>query len=193
MAAGAAEGKGGRLVELSNRAALGHSRARMKDALPVPSVRARPHLVHFGGAAGWAAFVAFVVTLLIRNNDLPAAIDWQIVGGGMLAALAGAIGPAARWARTWIEIEPGRARCTSGVLRRYRIDVPLDRARGIDVVQSLLGRWLGYGRLQVVDEAGEAHVFPPLGNVDALRAIARRHERRPAGRATARRGDRRDG
>jgi hypothetical protein len=145
-------------------------------------VGTRPHFVHFAGATSWAAFVALVVTLLIRHNDLPATTDWKIVGGGVLAALAGAVGPVARWARTWVDIEPTRARCTSGLLRRATVDVALDRARGVALEQSLLGRWLGYGRLRVVDEAGAAHLFPPVGDVDTLRVAVERRDRRSSGR-----------
>jgi uncharacterized membrane protein YdbT with pleckstrin-like domain len=150
-------------------------------------LRTHPHVVHFSGAASWAAFVAFVATLLIRHNDLPAATDWKIVGGAVLVALAGAIGPWLRWTRTWIEIDPTRARYTGGLLRRTTVDVGLERARGVEIEQSFFGRRFGYGRLRVVDEGGGAHVFPPLGHLDTVRAALTR-ERRSRGRQ-GRRGD----
>jgi hypothetical protein len=152
-------------------------------------LRVHPHVVYFAGAASWAAFVALVVTLLIRHNDLPAATDWRIVGGGALVALAGAIGPGLRWARTWIEIDSTRAHYSGGLLRRTTIDVGLERARGLALEQSFLGRCLGYARLRVVDEAGNAHVFPPMGHVDVVRAALARHERRASNRP----GQRREG
>lgn len=193
MAATTPEGKGGasdrRVVKCGR---VRHSRARMErgDATRAPArIDARPHVIHFAGATSWAAFVAFVVTLLIRHNDLPASTDWRIVGGGVLVALAGAIAPAARWLRTRIEIDTARARCTSGLVRQTTVDLALDRARGVVLEQSLLGRWLGYGRLRVVDDAGAAHLFPPLGDVDALRDVVGRRDRRFQGR----RGERREG
>lgn len=152
-------------------------------------IRTHPHVVHFAGAACWTAFVALVVTLLIRHNDLPAATDWKIVGGGALAALAGAIGPALRWLRTEIELDPGRARYRGGLVRRTIVDVAFERARGVAIEQSFLGRRLGYGRLRVVDEAGTVHVFPPIGRLETVRALVARRERRGPGRA----GRRRDG
>jgi hypothetical protein len=153
------------------------------------AVRTHPHPVHFAGAGGWTLFVALVVTLMIRHNELSASTEWTFVGWGVVAALAGFVGPVARWLRTWIEIDGPAARCTSGVLRQSTVDVDLVRSRAVEVDRSAAGRWLGYGRLRVVDEAGATHLFPPVGD-DALRAAAARRERRAS---RSRRGDRRDG
>jgi hypothetical protein len=94
----------------------------------------------------------------------------------------------ARWLRTWIELEGPAARCTSGLLRQSTVEVDLVRSRVIEVDRGVAGRWLGYGRLRVVDDAGATHLFPPVGE-DALQAAAARRERR----ARSRRADRRDG
>jgi hypothetical protein len=192
MAAATPEGKGGEAAgRVVKRVPVRHSRARMQrgeEETSATGLRAHPHVVYFAGAASWAAFVAFVATLLIRHNDLPASTDWKIVGGGVLVALAGTIGPGLRWARTWIEIDSTHARYSGGLFWRTTVDVGLERARGVAIEQSFLGRLLGYGRLRVVDEAGGAHVFPPVGDLDTVRAAITRRESRARGRQ-GRRGD----
>ena len=150
--------------------------------------RRHPHPIYFSGALGWASFVALVATLLIRHNDLARSTDWAIVGCAVVAALCGFVGPATRWARTWVETEAATLRCTSGILWPSTVEVDLDRARALGVDRGLMGRWLGYGRLRIVDEAGTTHVFPPLGEA-ALGVAVTRRERQSRGR----RGDRRDG
>ena len=151
-------------------------------------LRTHPHPIHFAGATGWALFVAFVVTLMVRHNDLSAATEWSFVGWGLVAALTGFVGPFARWLRTWVEIDGPAARCTSGLLRQSTVDVDLVRSRAMEVDRGFAGRWLGYGRLRVLDDGGATHLFPPLGEA-ALRAAAARREHR----GRSRRGDRRDG
>jgi hypothetical protein len=158
-----------------------------EDQRTPPRVRTHPHPIHFAGAAGWATFVAIVATLLIRHNDLARSTDWSIVAGAVLLAASGLVGPALRWLRTWVELDASVARCTSGVVRPSTVDVDLEHAQALAIDQSMAGRWLGYGRLRVVDATGTTHVFPPIGEA-ALRAAMARGERR----ARTRRGDRRD-
>src|SRR5262249_57702451 len=58
------------------------------------------HPMAFAGALSLALFVALVVLLLIRHNDLPPATEAQIVVVGALGALVGS-GPALlRWRHT---------------------------------------------------------------------------------------------
>jgi len=87
-----------------------------------------------------------------------------------------------------VEIDGSAARCTSGLLRQSIVAVDLVRSRAMEVDRGVAGRWLGYGRLRVLDDGGATHLFPPVGE-DALRAAAARRERR----GRSRRGDRRDG
>src|ERR1044072_962322 len=100
-------------------------------------VRTRPHPVHFAGAAGCAGFVAFVVALFIRHNDVARSADWMIVGIAAVVAACRLIGPMLRWLRTWVELDASVARCTSGVVWPATVDVDLDRARALGVEQSL--------------------------------------------------------
>jgi hypothetical protein len=144
-------------------------------------VRTHPHPIHFAGAAGWTASVALIATLLIRHNDLAASTDWAIAGGGLVLALTGFVRPTARWMRTWVELDDAVARCTAGLLRQSSVAVDLGRARALGIDRGFLGRWLGYGRLRVVDEHGTTHLFPPLGEA-ALRTAVAQRERRTRGR-----------
>ena len=151
-----------------------------RDATPgeSSSLRTRPHLVFFAGAVGFVAFVALVVALLIRHNDLPPATEWRVVGWGILVGASGFIGPVLRWARTWIELDQRGLRCRSGLIRRRSLALDFDRMRAMSVEQSLLGRWLGYGFVRVVDHAGGDYVLPPVAALEPFRAAAARVGRR---------------
>ena len=128
MAAARAKGKGGRPpTRLSKPRTLGIAAPRMERVDEDGSearIRTHPHPIHFAGAASWIAFVVLVATLLIRHNELAPSTNWAIVGWAVLAALSGLVGPATRWARTWVEIDsPGGALHVGApvdVLRRRR-------------------------------------------------------------------------
>lgn len=141
-------------------------------------MRTRPHVVFFANALGFAAFVAFVVTLLIRHNDLPPATNWKFVGWGLLAAASGFVGPVLRWLRTWIELDQHGLRCQSGLLWRHSLALDFERIRAMAVEQSFAGRWLGYGHVRVVDDAGGDYVLPPVATLEPFRAAAARVGRR---------------
>ena len=181
MAAWSPEGKGvGVRHGLSNGPVLGIAARRMdshRGGADSAHIRARPHPVYFGGTAGWTLFIALVVTLLIRHNDLAASTDWKIVGGGVLVAMASAVLPVLRWLRTEVELVPRSVRCTSGLLRPAIVELDLTQARIVTMEHSVVGRLLGYGRLHVVDEQGTPHVFPPLPD-DALRIAVEGRDRR---------------
>ena len=145
-------------------------------------VRVRPHPIYFAGTAGWVAFVAMATALVIRNNNLSPASDWQAVGWGALAAVAGIVGPVVRWLMTSIELDATGARCRTGIVWRSSVDVALDDARELSIEQSYLGRRLGYGHPRIVDGAGTTHVLPPVGNVAAWQAAMSRRDRRTSGR-----------
>jgi uncharacterized membrane protein YdbT with pleckstrin-like domain len=142
------------------------------------SVRTRPHFVFFSNAVGFAAFVAFVVTLLIQHNDLPPATNWKIVGWGLLAAASGFVGPVLRWTRTWIELDQRGLRCQTGLLWRHSLALDFEHIRALAVEQSFVGRWLGYGSVRVVDDAGGDYVLPPVATLEPFRTAAARVGRR---------------
>lgn len=138
------------------------------------TLRLRPHPVVFGGALGLASFVALVVALLVLHNDLPRATEWRIVLGGAGVALAGFVGPSLRWRRARVELSPDRLSWSLGLVRRQRLDIDLDELRALAVEQGVLGRWLGYATLRVIDATGRERTFLPVGHVDAFRAASAR-------------------
>jgi len=155
---------------------------RAQEGTATGLVRARPHPIYFAGTACWVAFVALATTLVIRHNDLQPSANWAAVGWGVLAALSGVVGPLLRWLRTTVELDGRAARCTTGILHRSTVEVPLDGARETSIDQSYVGRTLGYGHVRIVDGTGTAHVMPPVGNVSAWRAALSRRDRRAASR-----------
>jgi hypothetical protein len=150
-------------------------------------VRRKPHPIVFSGALGFTSFVALVVTLLIRHNDLPASTDWRIVAWGGAIAASGWIMPLLRWRRAWIELDGDRLRWASGRWRVADLDVDLGQAGGLAIEQSWLGRLLDYAHLRAVDAAGAEHHFPAVSGVEAFRRTAERSGRRGS-RRTGRRG-----
>ena len=160
------------MAHLSKAALLGIRAARMKpDQDSAFAIRhARPHLVYFSGAGGWIAFVSLVAVLILRHNDLPRSTDWAIIGWSILGAAVGVVGPLVRWFRTSIDLDGASLRCTTGVMRRRTLALDLEQVREVTVEQDGLGRWLDYGYLRVVDASGNSYVFPPVGNVAALRS-----------------------
>jgi hypothetical protein len=87
--------------------------------------RTGSHPFAFSGAAMMALFVALVVTLLIRHNDLPRGTEVRIALSGLLVALVGAIPSALRWRNTTLAVTDRRILATAGGLRRRALAVPL--------------------------------------------------------------------
>ena len=147
---------------------------RAKPNAIEPRGRRKPHPVVFSGAIGFSMFVAVVVALLIRHNDLPAETDWRIVGWGLLVALGGWVRPMLRWRQAWIELEGDRLRWISGRWRAPQVDVGLGEIRGLAIDQTWVGRWLDYAELRLVDAEGKEHTFPAVSGVDPFRRAAKR-------------------
>lgn len=158
-------------------------RVHSRRATPGRVPRTRPHLAMLANALGFAAVVAFVVTLLIRHNELPAETNWRIAGWGLLVALGGFVAPVARWRSSWVELDESQLRWTMGIVRPRTFVGDVGRWRSLSVEQGLLGRWLGYGTLRVVDERGIEHTFGPVGAADAFREASSQTagRRRPRG------------
>jgi len=196
MAAERPEGKGARgLTRLSNERALGIA-ARHMDAGATRGqstalatiAHARPHPIVMGNAVTFAAFVALVVTLLIKNNpDLSLETDWRIAQWGIVVALLGFVLPLLRWRTGWIELDAEHVRWTIGILPRRHFESRLDELQGIVVEQGWVGKALGYATLRVVDATGAERVYAPAGDVGALRAAAVKCDTSRRGRREGRR------
>jgi putative membrane protein len=100
--------------------------------------------------------------------------EWMGLAGAVLVVLAGV----AHWFTTRYRIGPAQVELVTGLLRRRRLSVPLDRIRGVDVTASPLHRLLGVavvkvgtGRQERTEEDGLA-----LDAVSAAEAVRLRGE-----------------
>ena len=135
------------------------------------------HPMAFAGALSLALFVALVVVLLIRHNDLPPATEAQIVVIGALVALLGSVPALLRWRRTALFVTDRRLLVRSGTYRQHMLATPL--APGIVEQESgATGRMLDHGTVTVVGPDGQmigvAHVARARELVEVARAQARR-------------------
>ena len=145
------------------------------------------HPMAFAGALSLALFVALVVVLLIRHNDLPPATEAQIVVVGALVALLGSVPALLRWRHTALFVTDRRLLVRSGTYRQHMLATPL--APGIVEQESgATGRMLDHGTVTVVGPDGQmigvAHVARARELVEVARAQARRSataRRSPAG------------
>jgi len=135
------------------------------------------HPMAFAGALSLALFVALVVVLLIRHNDLPPATEAQIVVVGALVALLGSVPALLRWRHTALFVTDRRLLVRSGTYRQHMLATPL--APGIVEQESgATGRMLDHGTVTVVGPDGQmigvAHVARARELVEVARAQARR-------------------
>ena len=149
------------------------------DGEPTPDGgRRRLHPVVFANAVGFVAFVAFVVTLLLRHNELAPPTQHRVVAWGIVVAAFRLVGPGLRRLRSWVAVDERRLAWRTGTLSVRAFDAALADLRALSVRQTWLGRWIGYGELHAVDDAGDEHVFGPVGELAAFHAAAERIGRR---------------
>jgi membrane protein YdbS with pleckstrin-like domain len=135
------------------------------------------HPMAFAGALSLALFVALVVVLLIRHNDLPPVTEAQIVVVGVLVAVLGSVPALLRWRRTALFVTDRRLLVRSGTYRQHLLATPL--APGIVEQESgTTGRMLDHGTVTVVGPDGQmigvAHVARARELVEVAHAQARR-------------------
>jgi membrane protein YdbS with pleckstrin-like domain len=135
------------------------------------------HPMAFAGALSLALFVALVVLLLIRHNDLPPATEAQIVVVGVLVALVGSVPALLRWRHTALVVTDRRVLVRSGTYWQHVLATPL--APGIVEQESgTTGRLLDHGTVTVMGPDGQvigvAHVARARELVEMARAQARR-------------------
>ena len=135
------------------------------------------HPMAFAGALSLGLFVALVVVLLIRHNDLPPATEAQIVVAGVLVVLLGSVPALLRWRHTALLVTDRRLLVRSGTYRQHLLATPL--APGIVEQESgATGRMLDHGTVTVMGPDGQltgvAHVARARELVEMARAQARR-------------------
>jgi hypothetical protein len=142
------------------------------------------HPFAFTGAVTLGLFVALVVALLIRHNDLPPRTDLQIALVGAAVAVLGALPAALRWRNTALAVTDRRVLVSAGGLRRRRLEVPLGPA-AIEQEGGLTGSLFDHGTVTFCGPDGRmssiGHVARARELVEVARAQARRTTRRGAG------------
>jgi Bacterial PH domain len=142
------------------------------------------HPLAFTGAVTLGLFVALVVALLIRHNDLPPRTDLQIALVGAAVAVLGALPAALRWRNTALAVTDRRVLVSAGGLRRRRLEVPLGPA-AIEQEGGLTGSLFDHGTVTFCGPDGRmssiGHVARARELVEVARAQACRTTRRGAG------------
>jgi membrane protein YdbS with pleckstrin-like domain len=141
------------------------------------------HPMAFSGAVTLALFVALVVMLLIRHNDLPRLTEIRIALAGIAVAAIGAVPSLLRWRNTELAVTGRRVLVSAGGFRRRRLAVPLAPA-AVEQEGGLTGGVLDHGTVTVAAPDGTAssigHVARARDLVEFARAQARRNPRRGA-------------
>jgi uncharacterized membrane protein YdbT with pleckstrin-like domain len=137
-------------------------------------IRARTHPVVFAGTIGFAAFVVGAVWLIIVRNELSSSAIVQLCLGAAGVVLIGFISPILRWRHAECLVTNRRLLLRTGLFRTRTREVALPAIEHVGVDESMIGRLLGYGTLQVVAGDGTVDVFPRVQRAPAVReAIAR--------------------
>jgi uncharacterized membrane protein YdbT with pleckstrin-like domain len=112
---------------------------------------------------------AAIVDLTVHNVDLP---NFQLIVALGAIAIAGLwlIVVWIRWQSTAYTLTDQRIKIETGVFSRQSKMIPIDRVQDCTTKQSLVGRILSYGRVEV-DAAGAqgAEVLDHLPNPDVFR------------------------
>ncbi len=145
------------------------------------------HPMTFGGALSMALFVALVVMLLIRHNDLPPATEVRIALVGTLVAALGFVPGLLRWRHTAFLLTERRLLMSSGTYRQRTLASPL--APGVvEQEGGITGRMLDHGTVTVTGPDGQptgvAHVARARELVEVARTQARRASAGRRGSAT---------
>ena len=148
--------------------------------------RTRLHPVVYAGAASFSGFVALVVTLLIRHNDLAAATDVRIAVVGTVLAAASLVPTALRRWRSAFLVTDRRVLISGGLLVARTLEGPLT---DLEVATGRWGRLLGYGTVVIVGSDGSVTTLARVARSAEMVEAARAQARRPvSGRRSEKRG-----
>ncbi len=136
------------------------------------------------------ALVALVVAVTAARLADPGswlpALTWSLTAVGLWLGI-----PLLRWASASLTLTDHRLILETGVLSRTRVAIPLDSIQSVGVRQSLLGRILGYGTIDVWTGLAGPESFGqvPLGSLpeQLFRLAAAPDEPEKAARRLARR------
>jgi hypothetical protein len=144
--------------------------------------RTRLHPAVFSGAASFAACVFGVAALVVARNELSGETIRTLWLSAAVLALLGFIGPFLRWRTTELAVTARRVIAQVGTWRRRVVEMPLSHLDDLAVDDTLGGRLLGYGTVQLVGTDGSVATVPRVAEARALYAAASRRARtgRPA-------------
>jgi uncharacterized membrane protein YdbT with pleckstrin-like domain len=115
--------------------------------------RAKLHWIVFK----WAIMLLFLAFFMMVD------VGENAIGGFLLAAIVGAF--------NFIKLKTSEMGVTNkrvlikvGLIKRHSLETLLEKVEGIQVVQSALGRILGYGTIVVVGSGGTREPFSMIDN-----------------------------
>ena len=113
--------------------------------------------------------VAVVIDLTVKNTGLEN-LPWIVTLAALAISILWLIVVWIRWQSTSYTLTDQRIKIETGVFGRQSKMIPIDRVQDCTTKQSLIGRMLGYGRVEV-DAAGAqgAEVLDHLPNPGVFR------------------------
>lgn len=120
--------------------------------------RARRHWIIFKWPIIWVMIVAVITGFCIWGECLSDAKYFILVplSIGILAA----IGPFINYTTSEFGVTNKRVIVKFGFVRRYSLEMLLNKIEGIEVKQNIFGRILGYGSITVSGTGGSRDPFP---------------------------------
>jgi uncharacterized membrane protein YdbT with pleckstrin-like domain len=140
--------------------------------------RTRLHPVMFSGTVGFTAFVTAIAALIIARNELAGDTIALLCLAAAVVVVSAWVSPLLRWRASEFAVTSRRLIVRGGLLRAYTLDFPLPEVREVAVEETLGGRLLDYGTVEVVRTKGEAEAFPRVAQAKALRDAAKRQRRK---------------
>ena len=108
-----------------------------------------------------------VVIMLGRYGSIPGALNDIVWGAALLCFAIGSVLMAHAWFRRWtteIAVTNRRVIYKRGFIRRYTVEMHMDKVESIDVDQTVLGRIFDFGDVIV---RGTGTGFEPLHMIEA--------------------------
>jgi len=116
----------------------------------------------FGGILALAGLLSFTISINEKVGDISAE---NILGCALLLwGIYMVAMPIIAKETTELVITNRRIIAKFGLIRRYTIEINLPKIESISVSQSILGRMLNYGDLQIVGTGGTREPIPNIGN-----------------------------
>ncbi len=121
------------------------------------------------------AVLAILCTLWASTRGMGVVMLYSAMAFGVLAVVAFGRAWFKRWT-TEIAVTDRRIIYKTGFITRHTVETNMDKVATVDVNQSILGRLLDYGSIQVLvvgaTQASDRPDQPPRGNIEKLDPVA---------------------